>query len=155
MKTNDTFLCLLWYWKTDTMQMIDRWFLSQHILDTVDDTQIEEQTVCICLRSIYRSNDCQEYFKEKIYKLRSGYLKTKAGNIEILTPVISMRKSEIVLKGKELNVPFALSWSCYKSSAKACGQCDSCALRIRGFKEAGIADPIDYQQVWFTLIEFL
>ena len=72
---------------------------------------------------------------------------TKAGNIEILTPVIAMKKRDIVLKGKELNVPFKLSWSCYKSSAKACGQCDSCALRIRGFKEAGIADPIDYQQV--------
>lgn len=70
---------------------------------------------------------------------------TKAGNIEILTPVISMKKRDIVLTGKDLNVPFQLSWSCYKSSDKACGQCDSCALRLRGFKEAGINDPIDYQ----------
>lgn len=70
---------------------------------------------------------------------------TKAGNIEIITPVLMMKKRDIVLKGQELKVPFALSWSCYKSSDKACGQCDSCALRLRGFKEAGIKDPIDYQ----------
>ena len=89
--------------------------------------------------------DCRPSYYEAFNKvIKEG---TKAGNIEILTPVISMKKKEIVLQGKELKVPFNLSWSCYKSSAKACGQCDSCALRIRGFKEAGITDPIDYQQV--------
>lgn len=71
---------------------------------------------------------------------------TKVGNIQILTPVISMKKKDIVLKGKELKVPFELSWSCYKSTDKACGTCDSCALRLRGFKEAGIIDPIEYQK---------
>lgn len=86
--------------------------------------------------------DCRPSYYEAFNKvIKEG---TKAGNIEILTPVISMKKRDIVLKGKELNVPFELSWSCYKSSAKACGQCDSCALRLRGFKEAGITDPIDY-----------
>lgn len=87
--------------------------------------------------------DCRPSYYEAFNKvIKEG---TKAGNIEILTPVINMKKRDIVLKGKELNVPFAMSWSCYKSSAKACGQCDSCALRLRGFKEAGMTDPIDYQ----------
>ncbi len=86
--------------------------------------------------------DCRPSYYEAFNKvIHEG---TKASDIQILTPVISMKKRDIVLKGKELNVPFELSWSCYKSSAKACGQCDSCALRLRGFKEAGITDPIDY-----------
>jgi 7-cyano-7-deazaguanine synthase len=87
--------------------------------------------------------DCRPSYYEAFNKLiKEG---TKVGNIDILTPVISMKKRDIVLTGKKLNVPFNLSWSCYKSSDKACGQCDSCALRLRGFKEAGIIDPIEYQ----------
>jgi 7-cyano-7-deazaguanine synthase len=70
---------------------------------------------------------------------------TKASNIEILTPVIHLKKKEIVQRGLELKVPFHLSWSCYKNSDMACGTCDSCSLRMRGFKEAGIIDPIDYK----------
>lgn len=65
-------------------------------------------------------------------------------HIKIFTPVIDMRKSEIVLKGVELGAPLHLSWSCYKNEDAACGLCDSCALRLRGFKEAGLKDPIDY-----------
>jgi 7-cyano-7-deazaguanine synthase len=72
-------------------------------------------------------------------------LGTKEGKIEIHTPVISMKKSEIVLKGNELNVPFEMSWSCYDKDDVACGVCDSCALRLRGFKEAALVDPIKYQ----------
>jgi 7-cyano-7-deazaguanine synthase len=87
--------------------------------------------------------DCRPSYYEAFNKvIKEG---TKVGNIEILTPVILMKKRDIVLKGEELNVPFSLSWSCYKSSNKACGQCDSCALRLRGFKEAGLSDPIEYQ----------
>jgi 7-cyano-7-deazaguanine synthase len=87
--------------------------------------------------------DCRPRYYEAFNKvIKEG---TKAGNIEILTPVISMKKKEIVRTGQKLNVPFELSWSCYKSSEKACGECDSCALRLRGFKEAGIKDPIEYQ----------
>ena len=65
--------------------------------------------------------------------------------ITIQTPILDMTKSEIVMLGVELNVPFHLTWSCYKSSDKACGTCDSCALRLRGFEQAGIVDPIDYE----------
>ncbi|WP_408097553.1 7-cyano-7-deazaguanine synthase QueC [Peredibacter sp. HCB2-198] len=87
--------------------------------------------------------DCRPSYYEAFNRvIKEG---TKAGNIEIVTPVLMMKKRDIVLKGQELKVPFALSWSCYKSSDKACGVCDSCALRLRGFREAGIKDPIDYK----------
>ena len=64
--------------------------------------------------------------------------------ITINTPVIAMRKSEIVQKGIELAAPLHLTWSCYKESESACGNCDSCALRLRAFREAGVTDPIPY-----------
>ncbi|MFN0112655.1 MAG: 7-cyano-7-deazaguanine synthase QueC [Blastocatellia bacterium] len=64
--------------------------------------------------------------------------------IEIITPVISLRKSEIARRGIELQAPIHLSWSCYKREDVACGECDSCALRLRGFREAGLEDPIPY-----------
>jgi 7-cyano-7-deazaguanine synthase len=64
--------------------------------------------------------------------------------ITVETPVIAMRKSEIVLRGIELGAPLHLTWSCYKESESACGNCDSCALRLRAFREAGVADPIPY-----------
>ncbi|HZT68374.1 MAG TPA: 7-cyano-7-deazaguanine synthase QueC [Terriglobia bacterium] len=65
-------------------------------------------------------------------------------NLEILTPVIHMRKSEIVRKGIELGAPLGLTWSCYQREDLACGICDSCALRLRAFQEAGCEDPIAY-----------
>jgi 7-cyano-7-deazaguanine synthase len=86
--------------------------------------------------------DCRPSYYEAFNKvIKEG---TKAGNIEILTPVILLKKKEIVKRGVDLKVPFELSWSCYKNSDRACGICDSCALRLRGFREAGLKDPIDY-----------
>ena len=64
--------------------------------------------------------------------------------ITIRTPVIHLRKSEIVKLGVELAAPLELTWSCYRESERACGTCDSCALRLRGFREAGLSDPIPY-----------
>ncbi len=64
--------------------------------------------------------------------------------IEIATPVIALRKSEIVRRGIELKAPLQLTWSCYEAGTRACGQCDSCALRLRGFHEAHVPDPIAY-----------
>lgn len=64
--------------------------------------------------------------------------------LEIVTPVIHMRKSEIVRRGRELGAPFELTWSCYQGQEIACGVCDSCALRLRAFEEAGVEDPIPY-----------
>ena len=69
---------------------------------------------------------------------------TKEGNIEVVTPLIAMRKSEIVRLGLELRVPFDLTWSCYSGQDRACGVCDSCVLRLRAFQEAGAHDPLPY-----------
>jgi 7-cyano-7-deazaguanine synthase len=66
--------------------------------------------------------------------------------IEIKTPLIEMKKSEIVKEGVKLGAPLNLTWSCYKDSELACGSCDSCLLRLRGFEEAGHKDPIEYSK---------
>ena len=65
--------------------------------------------------------------------------------IDIRTPIIHLSKAEIVRKGIELAAPLELTWSCYRSEDIACGKCDSCALRLRGFELAGVADPIQYR----------
>lgn len=65
--------------------------------------------------------------------------------IEIATPVIAMKKSEIIRKGMELGAPLHLTWSCYQNEDRACGACDSCLLRLKAFEEAGMADPIPYR----------
>ncbi len=65
--------------------------------------------------------------------------------IKIRTPVIALSKKEIVQRGLFLNAPLNLTWSCYRESELACGRCDSCALRLRAFRQAGVADPIAYE----------
>ena len=87
--------------------------------------------------------DCRKEFYEAFGAvIRTG---TKPSTrIEIVTPVIEMSKAEIVLRGSALGAPFHLTWSCYRSEDVACGVCDSCALRLRGFQLAGIDDPIRY-----------
>jgi 7-cyano-7-deazaguanine synthase len=67
-------------------------------------------------------------------------------DIKIITPLIDLRRSEIVKLGVELKAPFHLTWSCYRDEVEACGQCDSCLLRRKGFKEAGVDDPIAYKR---------
>jgi 7-cyano-7-deazaguanine synthase len=65
--------------------------------------------------------------------------------IKIVTPIIDLSKAEIVKKGMELDAPLHLTWSCYQSEDEACGVCDSCALRLRGFQQVGFEDPIKYK----------
>ena len=65
-------------------------------------------------------------------------------NLEIMMPLVALKRSQIVQKSLELNVPLEHTWSCYKEEEKACGVCDSCRLRLKGFKEAGSVDPISY-----------
>ncbi|MBL0332307.1 MAG: 7-cyano-7-deazaguanine synthase QueC [Chlorobiota bacterium] len=87
--------------------------------------------------------DCRREFYDSFEKTIE--LGTKPdSNIKILTPVINRSKKEIIEIGKKLNAPLYLTWSCYKSEDLACGNCDSCALRQRGFELAGITDPIEY-----------
>ncbi|MDX6383371.1 MAG: 7-cyano-7-deazaguanine synthase [Blastocatellia bacterium] len=64
--------------------------------------------------------------------------------IEIVTPVIDLSKADIVRRGLELGAPLELTWSCYSADERACGRCDSCALRLRAFRAAGTTDPIPY-----------
>ena len=67
-----------------------------------------------------------------------------ATRVEIKTPVIHLRKAEIIRRGLELKAPLELTWSCYGAEERACGRCDSCTLRLRAFREAGAVDPIPY-----------
>ena len=67
-------------------------------------------------------------------------------SITIVTPVIDLKKSDIVRRGRELHAPFELTWSCYKNEEQACGVCDSCALRLRAFQSVGMEDPNPYAQ---------
>lgn len=87
--------------------------------------------------------DCRpEFYKAFQQTINTG---TKPETtIEIHTPIIRLSKGEIVKKGVDLNAPLHLTWSCYQSEDLACGVCDSCALRLRGFEQAGIKDPIPY-----------
>ncbi len=86
--------------------------------------------------------DCRPAYYEAFNQvIRAG---TKEGNIEIVTPLIALRKHEIVRLGLELGAPFDLTWSCYSREDRACGVCDSCVLRLRAFQEAGARDPISY-----------
>lgn len=87
--------------------------------------------------------DCRPEFYEAFQEAINVGTKPDT-HIVIRTPVIGMRKSEIVQTGLELGAPLHLTWSCYQESERACGNCDSCALRLRAFREAGTTDPIPY-----------
>ncbi len=88
--------------------------------------------------------DCRpEYYRAFAELVRQGT--RPETRIEIMTPLIQMRKSEIVRRGTELEAPLGLTWSCYQFEDEACGTCDSCRLRLRAFAQAGISDPIAYR----------
>jgi 7-cyano-7-deazaguanine synthase len=86
--------------------------------------------------------DCRPAYYQAFNELIK--LGTKQGGIEIVTPLIQLRKAEIVRLGLELGAPFDLTWSCYSREDSACGVCDSCVLRLRAFEDAGRSDPIPY-----------
>jgi len=88
--------------------------------------------------------DCRPaYYRAFNEVIKAG---TREGNIRVVTPLIAMHKAEIIRLGLELNAPFDLTWSCYQREDRACGVCDSCVLRLRGFREAGAEDPIPYME---------
>ena len=87
--------------------------------------------------------DCREAFLRSFEQTANLGTKPET-KLTFHAPLIHLRKSEIVLKGLELSAPLQLSWSCYQGEQEACGHCDSCHLRLRGFQEAGVVDPIPY-----------
>jgi 7-cyano-7-deazaguanine synthase len=88
--------------------------------------------------------DCREVFYQAFNKVIETGTRPDT-RAEIITPLIHMNKSAIVKKGAELGAPFHLTWSCYQNNEKACGRCESCALRLKGFREAVMNDPIPYE----------
>ena len=89
--------------------------------------------------------DCRpEYYRAFQNVIREGT--RPETQIEIVTPVIELKKSQIIRRGVELGAPLHLTWSCYQSDDVACGVCDSCLLRLAAFAEAGIPDPIPYRR---------
>jgi 7-cyano-7-deazaguanine synthase len=89
--------------------------------------------------------DCRENFIAQMQASINSGTKDDT-NLTIVTPLIHLKKSQIVSKSLALNVPLELTWSCYQHSDTACGVCDSCRLRLKGFEEAGIKDPIVYER---------
>ena len=89
--------------------------------------------------------DCREEFIKNMQKAINAGTKPET-NIEIKTPLIHLKKEDIVKKALEVGVPLELTWSCYKNEDEACGVCDSCRLRLKGFEKAGIKDPIKYKK---------
>ena len=87
--------------------------------------------------------DCRPEFYEAFQTAVNTGTKPET-HIEIRTPIIRLSKAEIVKKGIELAAPLHLTWSCYRNEGLACGTCDSCALRLRGFGRVGVSDPIQY-----------
>jgi 7-cyano-7-deazaguanine synthase len=91
--------------------------------------------------------DCTPYFVAAFQRVIDvGTKSGREGNkIHIETPLIHLSKAQIIAKAARLKVPFELTWSCYKGGKKACGKCDSCRLRLKGFAQAGVKDPIEYE----------
>lgn len=100
----------------------------------------------IYIGAVYEDSSGYPDCRPSYYRAMNALIKegTKEGNIKIVTPVIFLKKDEIVKKAHELHAPLDLSWSCYESNDIACGVCDSCALRLRGFSRAGMTDPLPY-----------
>jgi 7-cyano-7-deazaguanine synthase len=88
--------------------------------------------------------DCKPEFFRAYEKMIDLGTKPET-KIILITPIINFSKEDIVKKGIELYAPLHLTWSCYQNEDEACGICDSCALRLRGFQKAGIEDPIKYK----------
>ena len=91
--------------------------------------------------------DCRPEYIDAFNRMAALALKrgVEGRPVTVVAPLMKMSKAEIVRLGTRLNAPYELSWSCYRGTGKACGRCDSCNLRLKGFMEAGIRDPIEYE----------
>lgn len=102
----------------------------------------------IYIGAVYEDSSGYPDCRPSYYEAMNALIKqgTKNGDISVVTPVIYLKKDEIVKKAVELKAPLEFSWSCYERNDVACGVCDSCALRLRGFQKAHIEDPIEYDK---------
>lgn len=135
-------------YKGDSKEIPDSYvpFRNTHIISmAVSWAEIISATK-IFIGAVYEDSSGYPDCRPSYYKAINNLIKegTKNGNIEVITPVIFFKKNEIVKKALELKAPLEFSWSCYERNDKACGVCDSCALRLKGFQQAGVTDPIDY-----------
>ena len=91
--------------------------------------------------------DCRPEYIEAFNRLVEVAVKrtVEGKTLKVVAPLMRMSKAEIIRLGTELHAPYELSWSCYRGGSKACGRCDSCRIRLRGFEEAGIRDPLEYE----------
>ncbi len=98
--------------------------------------------------------DCRPEYIQAYQKMADLATKKgiEGGSIKIEAPLLQLTKSEIIKTGLKLNAPLADTWSCYRGEELACGRCDSCILRLKGFKDAGVEDPIQYEHYpdWYT-----
>jgi len=98
--------------------------------------------------------DCRPEYIAAFQKLATLAIKAVVGRktVRIVAPLLTLSKADIVKTGVALRVPFEKTWSCYRGGTKACGKCDSCLLRLKGFQVAGVQDPLDYMTVpsWYT-----
>ncbi|MBN2014113.1 MAG: 7-cyano-7-deazaguanine synthase QueC [Candidatus Altiarchaeota archaeon] len=111
---------------------------------------VDADSIFIGVNSIDSSGypDCRPEYLKRFQALSDVATKKTMEDkpIGIQAPLLEMTKADIVRKGMQLGVPFQLTWSCYKKGEKACGVCDSCILRLNGFKEAGYEDPLEYER---------
>ncbi|MFO7792464.1 MAG: 7-cyano-7-deazaguanine synthase QueC [Candidatus Saliniplasma sp.] len=110
---------------------------------------VDAETIYIGATAVDYSGypDCRPEFFEafKTMAMEGTKRGTEGKRIDIKTPLIDKSKSEIIKRGVELSVPYQKTWSCYRGGAKACGTCDSCKLRLKGFEQAGLTDPLEYE----------
>lgn len=122
-------------------------FRNAHFLSIATSWAEVIQAQCIYIGAVEEDSsgypDCRPEFYVAFQEVIDLGTKPQT-TVEIRTPIIAMKKRDIVLRGQSLGAPLELTWSCYEESEQACGRCDSCALRLRAFREAGVIDPIPY-----------
>ena len=123
-------------------------FRNAHLLSIATSWAEVLRAICIYIGAVEEDSsgypDCRQSFFDAFNAvIREGT--RPETSIQIVTPLIQLNKAAIIQKGVELEAPLHLTWSCYRDEELACGQCDSCLLRLRGFRNAGVADPVPYR----------
>lgn len=123
-------------------------FRNAHLLSIATSWAEVLRAICIYIGAVEEDSsgypDCRQSFFDAFNAvIREGT--RPETSIQIVTPLIQLNKAAIIQKGVELEAPLHLTWSCYRDEELACGKCDSCLLRLRGFRNAGVEDPVPYR----------